>query len=140
MYSHLWHGLMSVWFRSPSALLFFQSRLKADTSFVLFFSLSSSLLLPTARKQQQRWRPSVSAAPREPQNRKILPRLCDSPCFRRRSITVGRQVINNHRSAVTAHIDFVLLEDSIKSQRGDSAIGCAVPQAFFFFFLRKNAT
>lgn len=89
------------------------------------FPSSSSLLLPTAPKQRQHWRPSASAAPREPQNRKILPRLS---C--RRSITVGRQIINNHRPAVTAHIDFVLGEDSIKSQRGDSAIGCSFPQTF----------
>lgn len=72
--------------------------------------------------------PAAAAA----QNRKMLPRLCDSPCFRRRSITVGRRIINNHRPAATAHIDFVLLEDSIKSQRGDAATGCSVPLADTF--------
>lgn len=126
LYYQIWHGFMSC---SQSAFpsITTQSRHKF---FGFFFSLSSSLLLfPTAPKQQQRWQPSVSAAPREPQNRKMLPGLCDSPCFRHCSITVGRQIINNHRPAVTAHIDFVLLEDSIKSQRRDSAIGCSVPRA-----------
>lgn len=125
VYYHIWHGFVS---RSQSA--FPSITTQSRQFFLFFFPLSSSLLLlPTAPKQQQRWRPSMSAAPREPKNRKILPGLCDSPCFRHCSITVGRQIINNHRPAITAHIDFVLLEDSIKSQRRDSAIGCSVPWA-----------
>lgn len=110
---------VSGWCRPPSALLFLQSQLKAETSFCLCRAGSGGcggrvcLRSPESHRAGRR---SLSSATLR--------------CFRRRGLAAGGQIIDDRRSAVAARIDFVLLEDSIKSQRGDSAIGCSVPKAF----------
>lgn len=106
---------VSGWCRPPSALLFLQSQLLAETSFCLCRGGLVCLRGPESHRAGRR---SLSSATLRSFRR------------RRRGLAAGGQIIDKRRSAVAAHIDFVLLEDSIKSQRGDSAIGCSVPKAF----------
>lgn len=101
--------------RPPSALLFLQSQLEAETRFCLCRGSGGRVCLRSPESHRA-GRHSLSSATLR--------------CFRRRGLAAGGQIINNRRSAVTAHIDFVLLEDSIKSQRGDSTVGRSVPKAF----------